>query len=264
GKAVVYATDNGAKVVQCALGTINMNRFAQQALDYAYNQGVLVVTSMADENSRHHNVPATANHTLPVHAITYDGSALSSSTTFLGFHPCSNYGGQNLLSASGTGCSSEATGKLSGIAGLLYSAALAKNLSPPLSPGEAQSIFLTTTDDIDVPESRVPMAPYRWSQPGFDQRCGYGRVNANKALEAIRDGKIPPAVDITSPTWFTVLYEDQVEGPIDIQGTISAMRANAYDYVVEWAPGVQPLDEAFKSIKEDKNIAPNVVIGSDA
>jgi MYXO-CTERM domain-containing protein len=264
GKAVIYAADNDARIVQCALGTINMNRFAQTALDYAYDKGVLVVTSMADENSRHHNMPATLNHTLPVHAIQFDGSDLQSSTTFVGYHPCSNFGGQNLLSASGTSCSSEATGRLSGIAGLLYSAALTYKVSPPLSPGEAHSIFFTTADDINVAESRMPSAIYRWSQPGFDQRFGYGRVNANRALEAIRAGRIPPAVDITSPTWFTVLYKDQVQGPIDIKGTISAKRANAYDYVVEWAPGVQPIDQEFTPIKEKSNIPPTTVIGADS
>ncbi|MFO0760229.1 MAG: FG-GAP-like repeat-containing protein [Byssovorax sp.] len=264
GKAVVYAADNDTKVVQCALGTINMNRFAQSALDYAYEKGTLVVTSMADENSRHHNMPATSNHTLPVHAIEYDGSSIKDATTFVAFHPCSNFGGHNLLSAGGNGCSSEATGKLSGIAGLLYSYATELKLSPPLLPGEAHSLFFMTTDDIDVPESRVPDSNYRWSQPGFDQRFGYGRVNANRALEALRDGKIPPAVDITSPTWYTVLYKDQVEGPIEIKGTVSAKRANSYDYVVEWAPGVQPLEGEFLPVKEAMtNIEPSLTMGAD-
>lgn len=265
GKAVVYAADNGVSVVQCALGTINMNRFAQSALDYAYEKNTLVVTSMADENSRHHNVPAAANHTLPVHAITYDANSIKNATTFLGFHPCSNFGGQNFLSASGTGCSSEATGKLSGIAGLVYSAAKKYGVSPPLTPGEAHSIFFMTADDINVPESQIENAQYKWSQPGFDQRFGYGRVNANRAVEAIRDGKIPPAVDIVSPMWFTVLYKDQATGPIELKGTVSAKRAPSYDYVVEWAPGVQPLDEpgVYKTIKEEKNIPGTMVIGTD-
>jgi MYXO-CTERM domain-containing protein len=264
GKAVVYATDNGASIVQCALGTINLNRFARKALDYAYEKNVLVVTSMADENSRHHNVPATANHTLPVHAIHYDASSIKNATTFLGFHPCSNYGGQNLLSASGNGCSSEATGKLSGVSGLVYSAALQYNIDPPLTPGEAHSLFFTTTDDINVPESQQPDAIYKWSQPGFDQRFGYGRVNANKAVEAIRDKRIPPAVDIVEPQWFTVLYQDQVKGPVEIKGTISAKRAPSFDYVVEWAPGVQPLDSEFKPVApETKNVPGTTVIGGD-
>ncbi|MDC3958096.1 FG-GAP-like repeat-containing protein [Polyangium jinanense] len=264
GEAVVYATDSGAKVVQCALGTLNMTRFAQAALDYAYENKVLVITSMADENSRHHNMPAANNHTLPVHAIQYDGASARTSRSFVDFHPCSNYGGQNLLSASGTSCSSEATGQLSGIAGLLYSAALQYNTVPQLSPGEAQSIFFFTTDDIDVPESREPGSIYRFSQAGFDQRFGYGRVNASRALEAIRDGRIPPSVDIVSPRWFEVLYKDRASGPIQIRGTISAPRANAYDYVVEWASGVQPLEEDFQKhvLDHRENLDPTFIAGS--
>lgn len=261
-KAVVYATDNGANVVQCALGTINMSRFTQAALDYAYSKGVLAVTSMADENSRHQNVPATANHTLPVHAIQYDGKSPTRSTTYLAYHPCSNFGGQNLLSASGTGCSSEATGQLSGIAGLLYSAAVEVGLSPPLKPGEAQNLFFMNADDIDVPESRMPDPPYHWSQPGFDQRFGYGRVNANRAVEALKAGRIPPVVDITSPQWFTVLYKDHVEAPVEITGTISADRATSFDYFVEWAPGVQPLEGSYRIIKEQMNVPGTTVMGS--
>ncbi|UQA57947.1 FG-GAP-like repeat-containing protein [Polyangium aurulentum] len=263
-QAVVYATDNGASVVQCALGTIDMTRFAEAALDYAYAKNVLVVTSMADENSRHHNMPAAANHTLPVHAIQYDGSSAASSSSFFAFHPCSNYGGQNLLSASGNSCSSEATGQLSGIAGLIYSAALASNTNPPLSPGEVQSLLFMTADDIDVPESRMQDAIYRFSQPGFDQRFGYGRVNADRATSAVASGHIPPAVDITSPHWFEVLYKDRVDAPVELRGTISAKRANSYDYVVEWASGVQPLEEDFagRVLAKAANVEPGIITGS--
>lgn len=259
GTAVVYAADNGAKIVQCALGTINQTNFARAAIDYAYSKGVLVVTSMADENSRHQNVPAAANHTLPVHAIQYGGSSATKATTYLAFHPCSNYGGQNFLSASGTGCSSEATGELSGISGLVLSAGLKYGLT--LTPNEAMQIFFATTDDIDVPESREMDSSYKWSHEGFDQRFGYGRVNANRAVEAIRDGKIPPEVDVTSPEWFEVLYKDQVVDAVDIVGTVSAKRANSYDYFVEWAPGVQPLEGEYTVFMQETNIDPTVVMG---
>ncbi len=261
GKAVVYATDNGAKVVQCALGTINNNRFSQAALDYAYQNNVLTVNSMADENSRHHNMPTASNHVLPVHAIEYDGSGLSDSTTFLAFHPCSNYGGQNMLSGSGSSCSSEATGKLGGIAGLLQSAAIKYNVTPPLTPGEAHSIFFMGADDVNVPESQQPGSQYAWSQPGFDQRFGYGRINAVHAIQAVRDGKIPPDVDIVSPTWFSVLYQDQVTGPVAIGGSISAKRAPSFDYTVEWGAGVQPLDNAYTTVTSMTNVPGTTVIG---
>ncbi len=263
-QAVIYATDNGASIVQCALGTINMNRFAQQALDYSYSKGVLNVISMADENARHHNMPASANHTLPVHAITFGpGSDVTNAETFLAFNTCTNYGGQNYLSVSGEGCSSEAVGQLSGMAGLLYSAARKYGLSPPLSAAEAMQLWINTADDIDVPESREKDSSYYWSQPGFDQRCGYGRANADTAVRWVKDGKIPPEIDVVRPFWFEVLYRDQVKGPVEVKGTIAAPRANSYDYVVEWAPGVQPLDSMFKVVAESTNEPSSVVTGGE-
>ncbi len=201
---------------------------------------------------------------MPVHAIEYDGDALSDSSTFLAFNPCSNYGGHGFLSVSGTGCASEATGKSSGIAGLIYSAAKVYNVSPPLTPGELHSIFFSTADNIDVPSSQMPGSQYYWSQPGFSQRFGYGRVNANTAVEAVRDGKIPPDVDIVSPTWYTVLYEDQAQ-KVDVVGTVSAKRATSFDYVVQWGPGVQPLDADFKNVAPPTmNVPSSMVIGGSA
>jgi hypothetical protein len=264
GQAVVYATDNDARVVLCALGAVSMNRFAQQALDYAYAHDVLVAASMADENSRHHNSPTVANHVLPVHAITYaPGDDVTNVETFLAYNACSNYGGQNLLSASGKPCSSEAVGWTGGIAGLLYSAGIQYELTPSLTAGEALMTLLATADDIDVPESREEDAPYRWSQPGFDQRFGYGRVNANRAVEWIKDGRIPPRVDIVAPRWFEVFYPDRINSAVPIEATVSAPRAASYDYVVEWAPGVQPLAAEFQVIDEQTNQGPDTVSGAD-
>ncbi len=261
GEAAVYATDMHVKIIQSALGTINNNRFAQAGLDYAWENGLITIASMADENSRHHNMPTSSNHTLPVHAIEYSGPDITTARTFLQYHPCSNYGGQNFLSASGGSCSSEATGQLAGITGLVFSAGLKYGVD--LKGAEVQQILMMNADDIDVPESRMPDAIDRWSQPGFDQRFGYGRVNANSAVEAVKAGKIPPIVDITSPTWFSVLYKDQVTAPIDIVGTVSASRATSYDMVAEWAPGVQPLDGAFVQFASQANVPASTVLGQN-
>ncbi len=261
-QAVIYAADMRAKVLQSALGTVNMNNYTQAALDYAWDKGMLTVASMADENARHHNMPTAANHTLPVHAIQQSDSKITESESFVDYHPCSNFGGQNFLSGSGNGCSSEAVGQTSGITGLVYSAGYKYGFD--LSAGEVMQLLMMSADDIDVPESRTPEARYRWSHPGFDQRFGYGRVNANTAVEMVRDGKIPPVVDVVSPTWFSVLYKDQVTGPIDIQGSIRAGRAPAYDWVVEWAPGVQPLEGTYTTIAEQKNVPGDVVTGGSS
>ncbi len=258
-QGVVYAVDRGARVVQEALGTIDNSSFAMRAIDYAYAHDVPVIASAADENSRHHNVPGTNNHTLVVHAIRYDAESLQRSTTFLNFNNCTNYGAQLVLSVSGTGCSSEATGHTAGHTGLLESYALQHDLAPPLAAGEVYQLLARTTDDIDVPES-VPGStnydPTKYpSLPGWDQRFGYGRTNARRALDWLHDGKIPPVVDVTSPRWFSTFDPDRADQQaLHLAGTISARRAPSFDYTVEWGPGVEVADGAWQMIRQEHNV----------
>ena len=261
-KCVAFGTDTGAKVVQEALGTIDQTAYSKAAIDYAYKHGVTVIASMADENSRHHNMPAVANHLLPVHAIARDKSGLdnslqfangvetTASTTFIAFNTCSNYGGQNMLSVSGQGCSSEATGKGAGIAALVYSEALNKGIT--LSAEELMQLMKMNAEVINVPESRstnpVVAGEFYESLPYFSQRFGYGRPNTFKTMQAVDAGLIPPEVDIVSPTWFSVLYQNRVTTPVPVIGSIAASRAQSYDYLVEWAPGVEPSDAQFQPL----------------
>jgi MYXO-CTERM domain-containing protein len=256
-KAVVYAADNGVKVVQEAMGSIDQTTFSKAAIDYAYAQGVVVVASMADENSRHHNMPEVYNHTLPVHSMKLDGdingsnaSITTTSTTFLDYDTCSNYGGQNTLSISASSCSSEATGRAAGIAGLLFSEALNQQLQ--LDPEEVMQLMKMTADLVDVPQSTSsdPNVADQFfeSLPYFSQRFGYGRPNVVSAMKAIDAGLIPPEVDLTSPGWFDVFYADRITGPVPIVGSVTAKRAMSYDYRVEWAPGVEPADSDFQPI----------------
>mgnify|MGYP001289120674 CR=1 FL=1 len=86
--------------------------------------------------------------------------------------------------------------------------ALQAKLDPPLSAGEVLQIFTMTADDIDIEASQKPGSGFYWSQEGFDQRFGYGRVNANTAVEWVKAGKLPPDVDIVKPYWFDTLYTD--------------------------------------------------------
>jgi MYXO-CTERM domain-containing protein len=261
-KGVVYATDNGFNVVQEALGSVNLTAFARAAIDYAYSKKVIVVASMADENSRHHNLPATYNHTLPVHAIDYNGSSDTTSTSFLAFNNCTNYGGQLALSVSGTSCSSEATGKTGGISGLLYSYALQQTPSITLTAEEAMQLQKMTADVVNVPQSRAPAtaSSFYESLPGFSQRFGYGRTNVPNALAAIKSGLIPPEVEILSPAWFETLYSNRVTGPVPLVGRVVATRATSYDVTVQWAPGVEPLDSEFMTLAATMTNVPGATV----
>jgi MYXO-CTERM domain-containing protein len=262
-KAVIYGADTGAKVIQEALGTINQSAFSKAAIDYAWTKGAIVMASMADENSRHHNAPGTANHVLTVHSIRYNEQSIGAATTFIAFDTCSNYGGHLSLSVSATSCSSEATGRSSGIAGLMFS--MAKNEGIELTAEEAIQLFKMNADDIDVAESRGEAPVFYFSHPGFDQRFGYGRANAARMMQSLKDKMIPPEVDIVSPEWFAPIHADRSNGPIAVMGHVSATRAKAYDFKVQWAPGVQPTDAEYKDLVAPlTNVPGSTVTGAGA
>ncbi|HEX3343944.1 MAG TPA: FG-GAP-like repeat-containing protein, partial [Polyangiaceae bacterium] len=273
-KAVVYAADNGAQVVQEAMGTIDQTTFSKAAIDYAYGHGTLVVASMADENSRHHNMPGTYNHTLPVHSMKLNGdmsgtgaSITTTASTFLDYDTCSNYGGQNMLSISASSCSSEATGRAAGVAGLLLSEGLNQKLQ--LLPEEVMQLMKMTADTVDVPQSTSSdpdvADQFFESLPYFSQRFAYGRPNVDRAMQSIDAGLIPPEVDLTSPGWFDVLYADRIMSAVPIEGRVAAKRAQSYDYRVEWAPGVEPADGDFQPIVDwVRNVSSTTTTGGSS
>jgi hypothetical protein len=122
--AALYATDNGADVIQEALGTINAPQFARTAIEYAYHHGVTVIASAADEAAEHQNLPGSLPDAIVVNSVTrYSPGLTSSPPSYLQLNGCTNFSTRVVLSAPSSSCSSEATGKAAGVAGLIYSAA---------------------------------------------------------------------------------------------------------------------------------------------
>jgi MYXO-CTERM domain-containing protein len=259
---VFYAIDQGAAIIQNAQGCTDTAPLARTAIDYADAQGVPVVTSAADEDSFHHNVPGTYNHTIYVHANMYGPQDnIDTAETFLAYNNCTNYGAQLLLSTPGTACSSEAVGKTSGAVGLIVSAALQAGITPldtasptdtfgvrRLDAEEVKQLLVQSVDSVYDPATENDPNLYP-TVPGWNQRFGYGRTNVARAVQMVLAGQIPPIVDVTGPGWFDTVYPEQTPS-VTIQGTIRYRHAlySSYDYVVEWAPGVQPDDSTWTSI----------------
>ena len=163
-EAVTYAVDNGASVIQEALGTLNHTSYGQAAVDHAYRNGVIVNASMADEAAGHHMWPAAYDHTMPVNSIVDASLPTTVPQSTLYFNGCTNFGGYMYIAVPSSSCSSEATGRSSGYSGLLYSAALNAiergSMTPyvtddgsaadfPLSAEEAMQLWRLSADDID-------------------------------------------------------------------------------------------------------------------
>jgi hypothetical protein len=121
--AVLYATDNGALVIQEALGTLNNSTLSRQAVDYAYEHGVVVIASAADEAAQHNNWPSSLPKVILVNSVT-DHGIPPPRNSYVSFNGCTNFNVKITIAIPSTSCSSDAVGVSSGLAGLIYSAAL--------------------------------------------------------------------------------------------------------------------------------------------
>jgi hypothetical protein len=276
-QAVVYAVDRDVEVISEALGTLSASPASQGAIDYAYRRGIPVVASAADEQSRHHNYPASLDHTLWVNSIVHgDGFAVEQTDVYDLVNGCTNFGGRAWVSISSNGCSSEATGRAAGLVALLVSRG--KNLidrgelrpypglDVPFSAEEIRQLLRQSASDIDHADDLEDLtmsrllesllsAPLKGlffrserfpTQEGWDQYTGYGRPDAARLLAVTAD-RIPPEADLTgSLRWFDTV-DPRVTPSVPIVGSAAAVRSGgAFAYRVEVGCGVQP--ERFQEI----------------
>ncbi|MBT3219833.1 MAG: hypothetical protein HN348_12150, partial [Proteobacteria bacterium] len=236
---VIYAVDNGASVVQEALGALTNSDYVRESIDYAWDNGVTLIASAADENHWHHNLPGVNHHTVYVHALRHDAEDRDLANTFLSYSNCTNHGPRLVLSAPSTSCSSGATGVTSGVAGLLHSAALDVGLS--LTSNETHQLLALTADDVDVPDALPDWYP---SKAGWDRYFGYGRVNAALVVEAVVAGEIPPEADLLTPRWFEVI-DPLVSTSLEVAGLVRATRSSVASWSLQWAVGEEPDEDQF-------------------
>lgn len=278
-QAVVYAVELGVDVVSEALGTFGATQLTQAAIDYAYGRGVPIIASAADEQSRHHNWPANAGHTIWVNSIRNgDGTFVSEEEDFRIQNGCTNHGGKAWVAISSTSCSSEATGRAAGITALLISHG--KNLmdlglldpypglTTPFSAEEVRQLFRAAAEDVDrsgdpdltpgkpfgslleealsgpTPETEFRTRRFP-TKAGWDPYTGYGRPDVALML-MLADGDIPPEADLTGgPDWFDVIHRHRVP----IIATAAAVRTpGPFRVIAEVGCGVEP--DAFTVLHE--------------
>lgn len=237
---VIYAVDQGASLVQQALGAANSSEYTQEAVNYAYDHEVVIIGSAADENSYHHNYPSTLDPVIYTNSIRYDTNAVEDASTFVAFNSCSNFGARVDVATPGRSCSSEATANLAGTTGLAWS--YAKSLGRPLSAGEMISLIKVAATDIALGDGNPEQhATY----PGWDAITGYGRSDAFAMLERIRTNRLPPEARIVSPRWFAMVGQDPTEAGIQVAIQARSTRTGGVEARLEVARGVETSGATF-------------------
>jgi subtilisin family serine protease len=225
-EAVVYAVNNGARIINLSVGGERLTRTEQLAIDYAASRGVLVIAAAGNEGIQLADYgPAGAEHVLTVAATGPDDRRLMSS----------NWGSQVDLAAPGVdvvGLRAPATDlmRTAGVADYrpednfvgadqLYYRATGTSFAAPIVAGVA-SLLLAANPALtsDQLERMLLNSALDIEAPGVDQFTGYGRLDARGALAASPDYFLLATVTGVGIT--------QVDGApmIEVVGTADANR----------------------------------------
>jgi hypothetical protein len=211
---ILYATDNGVKVIEGANGSTYHSAFAEAASNYAYEHGVAQTFSGDDLNTGNHNYPANYGHAMLIQGTVPDTVGLGSDagTQFAegraglcaAFNPpappvgcpgtttpvktyfrganTTQFGGKSSISMEGS-TGSENTGKSAGAAAIVISAALDHPLGAiELRPDETRAILEQTAERVTTGNTvgtGVPDPAASASAPPEDQwtsHFGWGRL----------------------------------------------------------------------------------------
>ena len=184
--AISYAADHGAKVINISLAFNGPSSTLQNAVNYAWNKGLVIVAAAANASTTTPYYPAAYDKVVAVSATDQNDNRAS----------FSNYGTWIEVAAPGVSIYTTAKGggysygggtslsspMVAGLASLVFS------LNPGLTNAQVVNLITSNTDDLGA--------------AGFDANFGWGRINVGRTLQAAHSTPATPAlsVAITSPS----------------------------------------------------------------
>jgi len=167
---IIYATDQGASILNISIGFASGSQLLRSAVQYAYASGVVICASSGNIASDPIGFPARYPETIAVGAT--DNQDLVASFTSTGPQMTIAAPGRNIYSTWDTNTDPNTYARLSGtsfaVPYVVGTAALVRSVNPALDPGGVRSVLVRTADDI--------------GEAGWDQASGAGRVNAFHAV----------------------------------------------------------------------------------
>jgi len=201
--AINYAADHGAKVINMSLGGTSYSSTLQNAVNYAWSKGLVIVAAAGNNSSSTGFYPAALNNVVAVSATDSNDNLLSFSNfgTWItvgapGTYVYTTTNGGGYGNWQGTSFSSP---QVAALAALLF----AKN--PSLSNQQVVDLIKNNADDVGA--------------PGFDINFGWGRINAFRAVQAVQSTP-NLSVSITSPT-----NNSTVSGLVNVSTSVSSQNS---------------------------------------
>jgi hypothetical protein len=172
-RAIRYAVDHGAQVINLGVGGPHESRALQESLRYAVRKGVTVVSPMMNDGSARVYYPAAYPETIAVGAVSRDHRRFSN----VGDHIDVVAYGDNLWTTDLASAhhSSVWWGNANACAIVSRLVAFMKARSPTLSPARIKEVLQRTAQD----QRGDPLEDI----PGWDSFYGHGLIDAHEALK---------------------------------------------------------------------------------
>ena len=176
-EGIIYAADQGAKVINLSLGGSGTSIALENAINYAYNKGTVIVASAGNSNGAV-EYPAACSNVIGVAAVdnsdvksSYSCYGSGVSFTAPGNSVYSTYYGGGYVSGSGTSFSAPFVSSL---------AALILDRDSGLSKDEVVNIMKAGAVDLGT--------------SGWDQYYGYGRIDFYNSLKSMSANTTKPII----------------------------------------------------------------------
>lgn len=213
---IVYATDNGARIINLSLGGSSYSQTLQDAVNYATSHGVYVVAAAGNNGNTAAVYPADNTGVLAVSASAQDDSLAS----------FSSFGPSIFVAAPGVNITS--TYNNGGYAQMSGTSMSAPHLSGLIALGLSYKNIPVTDMLNDLKASSDKVGPYPYDQNGWNEYFGYGRIDAGNLLTLLSSTPTPTPTSAPtftpSPVLATPNPTPQPTVPIsftvDLEGTV--------------------------------------------
>ena len=201
---IMYAADNGAKVINLSLGGYAFSGFLEAVVNYAWDAGCVLVGAVGNNNVSDPFYPAAYDNVIGVSGTDQNDAKAS----------WSNYGPQVSVAAPGVSIYSTYWNS-----GSTYAHMSGTSMAAPHVAGLAALLFAQDgTRSSATVRSLIEDNADDLGDAGWDQYYGYGRINAYRALETVaaptsvslssfvaRSGGAAPVPDKVAPFGWLVL-----------------------------------------------------------
>ncbi|TFH22669.1 MAG: hypothetical protein E4H03_07910, partial [Myxococcales bacterium] len=240
--AILYATDNGADVINASWGASVPSSLVSDAVEAAAAAGVVFVAaagnSATDVSTFH---PASHPRAISVSAFDSTDALAFFSNFGVGIDVAAPGGGDELPTTAfepyrsilslKSAITSESMAPDALVINGLYLRQAGTSMAAPHVAGTA-ALLLAANPALTAEQVRQALRASSddVAAPGFDVESGYGRINAGRALLV----PVPPEVKIDAPTLNAVIGVNSIE----IGGTVAGGALTSY--AIEYGAGDEP------------------------